>query len=250
MNGAMEGDDNRGEALYRRVAARLRREIESGAFEANSMLASERDLSVKLGASRETVRKALRLLDREGAVYSEQGRGTFVAPPAVRAMARVLDGFTSDARRRGDEPGQIILAVEDVPASIAVAGVLEIEPRRPVTRVKRIRTLNGQRIGTQESFLALPGTLSADDLQAAGSLYALIDARFSISATEGLENVGAAAANADDAALLGIPVGAPVLVCERVTLSERRQPFEYCEMRYVSSYRYTARINRSGQARS
>jgi DNA-binding GntR family transcriptional regulator len=249
MNRVADGN-NDGEALYRRLAAQLRREIESGVLEANSMLASERDLAVKLGVSRETVRKALRLLDREGAVYSEQGRGTFVAPPAVRAMARVLDGFTSDARRRGDEPGQIILAVEDVPASTAIAGVLDIAPRRPVTRVKRIRTLNGQRIGTQESFLALPGTFSADDLQAAGSLYALIDGRFSISATEGLENVGAAAANADDAALLGIPVGAPVLVCERVTLSERRQPFEYCEMRYVSSYRYTARINRSGQARS
>ena len=250
MNRVADDGENDGEALYRRVAARLRREIESGAFEANGMLASERDLSAKLGTSRETVRKALRLLDREGTVYSEQGRGTFVAPPAVRAMARVLDGFSSDAKRRGDEPGQIILTVESVPANIAIAGVLEIEPRRPVMRVKRIRTLNGQRIGTQESFLALPGRFSADDLQAAGSLYALIDDRFSIFATEGLESVGSVAANADDATLLGIEVGAPVLLCERITLSGRRQPFEYCEMRYVSSYRYTARINRSGQARS
>lgn len=250
MNRVADDGENDGEALYRRVAARLRREIESGAFEANGMLASERDLSAKLGTSRETVRKALRLLDREGTVYSEQGRGTFVAPPAVRAMARVLDGFSSDAKRRGDEPGQIILAVESVPANIAIAGVLEIEPRRPVMRVKRIRTLNGQRIGTQESFLALPGRFSTDDLQAAGSLYALIDDRFSIFATEGLESVGSVAANADDATLLGIEVGAPVLLCERITLSGRRQPFEYCEMRYVSSYRYTARINRSGQARS
>jgi len=242
--------DKGGDVLYRQLAGRLRRDIESGVLEANSVLASERDLAVRLGVSRETVRKALRLLEREGAIYSEQGRGTFVAPPALREMARVLDGFTSDARRRGDEPGQVILAVEDVPASIAVAGVLQIEPRRPVMRVKRIRTLNGQRIGTQESFLALPGRFSASDLETAGSLYALVDARFSIQATEGLESVGSVAANADDAALLDIAVGAPLLLCERVTLSERRQPFEYCEMRYVSSYRYTARIHRSGQTRS
>lgn len=173
-----------------------------------------------------------------------------MAPPALRKMARVLDGFTSDARRRGDEPGQIILAVEEVPASIAVAAVLEIEPRRPVARVKRIRTLNGQRIGTQESFLALPGSFTDTDLERAGSLYALIGRRFSIQPTEGLESLGSIAANADDAALLDVAVGAPLLLCERVTLSERRQPFEYCEMRYVSSYRYTARINRSGQTRS
>lgn len=243
-------DDRDGAALYRRLAGGLRHDIESGALEPNSMLASERDLAVRLGVSRETVRKALRLLEREGAVYSEQGRGTFVAPAALREMARVLDGFTSDARRRGDEPGQIILAVEDIPASIAIAAVLEIEPRRPLTRVKRIRTLNGRRIGTQESFLALPGSFSAGDLDAAGSLYALIGRLFSIQATEGLESVGSIAASADDATLLDIAVGAPLLLCERVTLSGRRQPFEYCEMRYVSSYRYTARINRSGQTRS
>lgn len=238
------------DALYKRLATRLRRNIENGVFEANSMLASERELAISLGMSRETVRKALRLLEREGVVYSEQGRGTFVAPPAVREMARVLDGFTSDARRRGDDPGQIILTVDEMPASIAIAGVLKIQPRRPITRVKRIRTLNGQRIGTQESFLVLPGSFSVEDLEAKGSLYALLDERFSISATEGLESVGSVAADASDAALLGIAVGAPLLLCERITLSERRQPFEYCEMRYISSYRYTARINRSGQTRS
>lgn len=247
----MTGDSEpNGKVLYQRLADELRREIESGALEPNSMLASERDLSSRLGVSRETVRKALRLLEREGAVYSEQGRGTFVAPSALRQMARVLDGFTSDARRRGEEPGQIILAVEEVPASMAVAKVLDIEPRRPVMRVKRIRTLNGQRIGTQESFLVLPGSFTAADLERAGSLYALVAQRFSIQATEGLESVGSIAADSEDASLLHVAVAAPMLLCERVTLSERRQAFEYCEMRYISSYRYTARINRSGQARS
>lgn len=249
MSGGEVQEQKGGETLYGRLAERLRRDIDNGVFEANSMLASERELAISLGMSRETVRKALRLLEREGVVYSEQGRGTFVAPPAVREMARVLDGFTSDARRRGDEPSQIILAVDEMPASVAIAGVLKIEPRHPITRVKRIRTLNGRRIGTQESFLALPGSFPADDLRVAGSLYALIGERFSIHATEGLESVGSIAANADDAALLDIAVGAPLLLCERITLSERRQPFEYCEMRYVSSYRYTARINRSGPTR-
>jgi GntR family transcriptional regulator len=32
-----------------------------------------------------------------------------------------------------------------------------------------------------------------------------------------VQTIGAAAATADDAALLGVPVGSPVLVCERIT---------------------------------
>jgi GntR family transcriptional regulator len=31
-------------------------------------------------------------------------------------------------------------------------------------------------------------------------------------------------------------------VCERITLSDRREPIEYCLMKYVSSYRYSTRI--------
>ena len=50
------------------------------------------------------------------------------------------------------------------------------------------------------------------------------------------------AADAEDARLLGVAEGAPLLLCERITLSERREPVEYCVMKYVSSYRYSTRI--------
>ena len=231
---------------YRSLASLLRQEIESGSRSTNEALPSERDLAVQYGMSRDTVRKAVRLLEEEGILYSEQGRGTFVAPSALREMSRSLDSFSIDARKRGGMAGHAILLVEQVPASLGVASVLKIEPRRLVTRVKRIRTIDGNRIGIHDSYLIVPGTITEDDLVRAGSLYALLGERFDLHAAEGLESVGSIAANAEDAALLDILPGAPLLLCERITLSERRQPFEYCEMKYVSSYRYTARINRSG----
>jgi len=43
---------------------------------------------------------------------------------------------------------------------------------------------------------------------------------------------------------LGVDAGSPLLACERITLSDRRHPIEYCEMRYVPSYRYKTRINK------
>jgi len=235
-----------GESRYRSLAALLRAEIESGSRSANEALPSERDLAVQYGMSRDTVRKAVRLLEEEGVLYSEQGRGTFVAPSSVREMSRFLDSFSVDTRKRGGTAGQAILLVEQVPANLGVASVLEIEPRRLVTRVKRIRTIDGNRIGIHDSYLVAPGTITQDELAQRGSLYALLGERFGLHAAEGLESVGSIAANAEDAALLGVVPGAPLLLCERITLSERRQPFEYCEMKYVSSYRYTTRINRAG----
>jgi DNA-binding GntR family transcriptional regulator len=46
--------------------------------------------------SRDTVSKALRLLETQGVLYSDHGCGTFVAPKAVRHMSHFLDGFSAD----------------------------------------------------------------------------------------------------------------------------------------------------------
>ena len=73
----------------------------------------------------------------------------------------------------------------------------------------------------------------------------MLSARFGLAPVEALESIGSIAASAEDAAGLNVLPGSPLLLCERITLSERRIPIEYCVMKYVSSYRYTARIKRS-----
>ena len=236
------------QSLYRQLAAIVCQEIESGTRQAKEILPSERDLASRYNMSRDTVRRAVQLLENQGVLYSEQGRGTFVAPASVKEMSRFLDSFSIDTRKRGGTAGQIILNIEQVPASLAVAGVLEIEPRQLVTRVTRIRTIDDKSIGIHDSHLAIPGAITQAELERHGSLYALLGSRFGVRATEGLESLGSIAASADDAAALDVPKGSPLLLCERITLNERRQPFEYCQMKYVSSYRYTTRINRSGQS--
>ena len=246
------GGDNGGEArapLYQRLAAVLRSEIERGALAPNAMLPSERDLAARHAMSRDTVRKAVRLLEEQGLLYSDQGRGTFVAPLAVREMSQFLGSFSRDTRQRGAVPGQKILSVEPVPATIAIASVLGIPPRQTVTRIQRIRTIDGEAIGLHDAYVALaPGAvLAAADLERSGSLYDLLNGRFGLAPIEALESIGSIAASVEDAANLNVPPGSPLLLCERITLSERRIPIEYCVMKYVSSYRYTARIKRSNQ---
>ena len=66
--------------------------------------------------------------------------------------------------------------------------------------------------------------------------------KFGFAPAEAVENLNAGSADGDDAELLGIAQGDPILVCERITLSDRREPIEYCLMKYVSGYRYSTRI--------
>mgnify|MGYP000518230988 CR=1 FL=1 len=233
-----------GRPIYLQLAERMRAEIDAGRWAANGPLPPERELAALYDVSRETLRKSVKLLERDGLIFSEQGRGTFVAPSQVRDMVRYLDGFSVDTGKKGASAGQQVLLVHQAPASIAISGVLNVDPRTMLTRVKRLRTVDGVVMGMQDSYLVLPGAFSADALIEAGSLYALLADRFQIQAVEGLETLGAVAAGEEDARLLQVPEGSPLLLCERITLSQRRQPFEYCEMKYVPAYRYTARVNR------
>lgn len=55
----------------------LHKQILEGEIKPGEKLPSENELSAKYGVSRQTVRKALQILQSEGYIYAEHGRGTF-----------------------------------------------------------------------------------------------------------------------------------------------------------------------------
>lgn len=59
--------------------AALKAFIKAGSYTPGDRLPPERDLIVSLGMSRNTLRKALEALEREGAIWRHVGKGTFVA---------------------------------------------------------------------------------------------------------------------------------------------------------------------------
>jgi GntR family transcriptional regulator len=229
---------------YRQLADIIRGAIEDGLLADNELLPSERELAEKYDLSRDTVRKSVRYLEERGVLYSDHGRGTFVSPSIVRRMTRSIDSFSQDTKNRGGEPGQRILSLEVVAASMGLAGVLGVEPGEQLTRVRRVRLIDGAPVGLHDGYYKLPkqGRLDRAKLEKAQSLYRLLMEDFKFAPAEAVENLHASSADPEDAKVLGIAVGSPLLICERVTLSDRREPIEYCIMKYLSTYRYSTRI--------
>jgi GntR family transcriptional regulator len=67
--------------LYAQVAAFLRAKIESGELERLAPLPSEKSIEQEHGVSRDTARRAIKMLRDEGLVFTIPQRGTFVGPP-------------------------------------------------------------------------------------------------------------------------------------------------------------------------
>ncbi|MFD9670229.1 PLP-dependent aminotransferase family protein [Rhodococcus sp. NPDC059968] len=76
------------DAMFRRLADKLRTEIQTGQLPAGAKLPSERALATSLGVSRSTVAAALDQLRGEGLIASRQGSGTRVTRAGVRGQVR------------------------------------------------------------------------------------------------------------------------------------------------------------------
>ena len=73
-------DNKSGEPIYNQIYVQIRGQIISGELEENEMLPSIRALAKDLRISFLTTKHAYDELEKEGFIYTLQGKGSFVAP--------------------------------------------------------------------------------------------------------------------------------------------------------------------------
>jgi GntR family transcriptional regulator len=201
---------------YQEIAAELRARAASA--RAGSLLPSEAELSAEFGASRVTIRRALELVREEGLIAARQGFGWFVATEPVRQRLEhlgTIEDQLHDSGRRG-ERRVIEFAFEAPPER--VGRILGVDQ---VLRVKRVNLADGEPFAVVTVWCPaeLGASLSREDVER-HPFYELLD-RPLRGATQ---TIGADAADAADAKLLGVPVGAPLLRCQRVTTDTAGRP--------------------------
>jgi GntR family transcriptional regulator len=196
---------------YRDIADDIRRRISAGEFAAGRLLPSESELSAAYEVSRVTVRKALELLRQESLVDSRQGFGWFVAVDPVSQSLGRLGTIESQLSESGAAPVRKILDFGFVKAPRAVAQVLG---PGAVLRVRRVNLADGSPFARVTVWCPerLGAELSRADVERS-SFYDLIG----VPLGGATQTIGAGAASADDAEVLDVPVGSPVLVCDRIT---------------------------------
>lgn len=193
---------------------------------------SERDLVQKFSVARATVRQALDALVVDGLLVRIPGRGTFVArPPRV---ASPVMGFSEEMARRGMQATSETLLLGREKAGTTVARSLSVNPGTSVVHWRRLRRGDGVPICIEDVYLdeaIVPGFL---DRVAPPSLYAELASR-QLRPSWVDDTFRADVANIEEATLLGLSVGVPVL---------RRQRRSVARDRYVEVCRSVYRADR------
>jgi GntR family transcriptional regulator len=190
-------------------------------------LPSESELCEIFGVTRGTVRHALEVIEREGLVYREKGRGTFLKRRRVGFDPTKLCSFTEEMRARGWEPGTCVIGLERVLPRPHIRHELQMPDGRRVWELYRLRLANGEPMSLQWSYIPFDLAPDLDQRDLSGSLYYVLKNDYDHGLEAADQIIRARAASLAEAEMLAVTEGDAVFVIERTTLDQRGDPVEF-----------------------
>ncbi len=238
---------------YVRIEQWLTTCIVDGTLVPGDKLPREEQLAASLGVSRMTLRQALSGLEAVGTIVRRPGRqgGTFVAQPRIVCDLTGLAGFTEQMRRAHVRAGARVVSATTRPASRTEAHALGLPRTGAVHEVVRVRSADREPLAIERA--CFPAALFPDLLEQrlTGSLYRLLGRRYDHAPHTANEVLEPVIASPEQARLLRIDAGSPLMLIERSAFTASGVAVEHAHDVFRSDRtRITLRTGLSDDARA
>jgi GntR family transcriptional regulator len=215
--------------LYQQIKTLITRGLQDGDWKPGEAIPSEMELAQRYRVSQGTVRKAIDELAAENLLVRRQGKGTFVA---THSEEQIQYRFLRLKADDGNEPKRMdrrILECRRTRVPADVARSLELRSGDAAVQIRR--TLSSDSGPLVLDDIWLPGHLfrglSLERLSEwRGPLYGMFESEFGVRMIRAEEKIRAVAADEDSASVLQVPMGAPLLSVERLSLTYGEKPVE------------------------
>jgi len=204
--------------LYLQLCEIIKRKIESKEWVVGSQIPTEDDLCKMYDVSRATVRAAVLELVRQGYLYRQQGKGTFVKQLTTDELV-MLTSF----RELMLEPGvnfstEVLVQTTMMPIG-NIGNLLNISPDKHIIYIKRITVVEGKPIIIQEVHIPLHiGPQLLDENVAVNSLFGLFK-KHKVDITRIRNYFGITYVGPDEAHVFGSAEGSPILLLNQLFFS-------------------------------
>jgi len=210
-------------------------EIESGRWKPGQQIIPEVKICDLFDISRTVVRQTYQELVNEGFLIKKKAKGTYIAETKISEnLVQSLMGFYEDMTARGFKVINDILWQKKIPASHKVAQKLGLEAGEDVIVIRRLRRLNGEPTVLDRTYI--PYKLCPDLLNenlVSKSLYSCIEGKYNLKIIRGTRYIEATVATKEEAELLNVKKGAPLLYIESINMLDNEVPLEY----YIALHR-------------
>lgn len=237
-----------GVTVWRQIAEAIEAEIAGGGLAPGARLPTELALAERFAVNRHTVRQAVKSLVEKGLVRVAQGSGTFVEAKPLAYPIGSRTRFSEIVVGQAREPAGRVISHRDAPAGREIAEALAIRPDDLVALIESTHSADGVPISWSTTAFPLPRFAGVPQVYAAtGSITAALAACGAQDYRRAVTRIGAAHADAKDAARLEIAEGRPVLKIESVNVDPDGTPIQWA-MAHFSADR--VRLTVGGQSES
>lgn len=226
-----------GVPLHQQVTQAITRQIEQGALPPGSMLPPEVELAQQFGVSRHTVRAGISALVRAGLLARRRGHGTFVTRPRMQQSLARFYSLAREMRTHGQRLQTLVLARGRMRPTDELASVacdeLGLDDPDAVGYLRRLRLVEETPLLLEvvtfpaalcPALLELPDERTGD--LGARPFYDVLAERAGIHVAHARETLRPGIVEGEDALLLQVTPGTPVLHVERASTADER-PVEW-----------------------
>lgn len=205
------------QSLHAQLRDALRARILDGRLAPGDKLPSESELTAEHGVSRITVRQALGALQAEGLIVKLHGKGAFVSHPKAAQSLNRLEGLNEALATEQHAVSSKRLMWREVRAPATVARQLGLPSGESVYHLQTLRYLDRKPLSVNNSYLlrSLGEKLARVDFSQR-DLIDVFEHEGGLKIGEAQLSIGAGLARPQDAKLLHLEQGAPVLEVERL----------------------------------
>jgi len=226
--------------LHHQVRTYLLGCIERGELQPGQQILQEREYASRFGISLAPVRQAILDLVKEGYLYRMRGRGTFVREAKVEEKINILSSFTESLRAKGLSADLRIVDSGIVSAPEGIRRFLA-RPDQRVLALRRVAVVEGEGIALLSAYVPVELVSGLETVNLEGlSLYQTLEARYGIVLARAETAIEVVRCRAEEAALLGIPQGTPLMLAEGATYDVSDRFIEYSRILYrADRFRFT-----------
>ena len=215
--------------LYLQVSEWIRGNIYKGDLTTGDRVPSENQIMDMLGVSRGTVKKAVTMLVNEGLLVQVQGKGTFVKSENISySLGEGLLSFAESLESQHLHFETEVIESRRDTASKLVASRLGIEIGAPILYLKRVRSVEGEKVMLIENRINIeycPGIEAVDFNE--NNLFPTVERLSGRKIASSESRYAAKIIGAERGHFLEVHEDAPVLHLEQVVYFENSIPLEF-----------------------
>lgn len=226
--------------LYIKVKEALKADIEKEVYKNGEKIPTEPELEKIYGASRITIRRAVAELCQEGVLNKQQGSGTFVSEPLQHNLSiggRFFESFSQACIANGVKPGSKNISMEIIQGTQAEKECLKLPKDALLLHIQRVRTANDLPIFLENLYFSYDEFKDMMNMELGSmSIFRTMQKAAGRSpAGVAYRSIAVTRAGNEQAELLDIPIGEPMLLMKVIYADKEGRPVSIGRQYYVGS---------------